>query len=143
MDRAVPQLPRPRFCFYRFTIWVRKLPPAEEAASPPAWGVGAGGRAGEGEGRGSQDNAGPGETQTSRGSHRGTAGSIPRVQLCSDSCAHTHARTLNSQLPHPSAIPQQHQSTDRAPKALVFPPNRLRAQNKTEKRRDLGFEANK
>ena len=56
---------------------------------------------------------------------------------------HTHTRTPNSHPRHPSANPRQHQSTDHAPKALVFLPNTLRAQNKTEKRRDPGSEANK
>lgn len=34
-----------------------------------------------------------------------------------------HAQTLNSHLPRPSAAPQQHQSTDCAPKALILPPD--------------------
>jgi len=135
MEPAAPQLPRQRFSFHRFTVWVRKPPPAELRPRQPGERVREPrlARAGDGDPRG-------------RPRPRGAcAGSIPRVHLCSDSRAHMRVRTRtpSSHLPHPPANPQRQQSIGRAPKALVFPSNRLGAWSKMEKRRDLGFEANK
>lgn len=81
-------------------------------------------------------------TPESEGAHGGERRG--RSPLCHFAVILERTHTYPNVPPAPSIVtPQQHQSTGHALKALVLPPDRLRAQNKTEKLRDPGSEANK